>query len=416
MTVLTRRAALRALAGSTGLAAFGGPAFAAETFDINVGALYPMSGPNAAIGENANNALRSALEIVEGDYDLDLPLARADHLPGIPGARLKYLLSDHKGDPATARAAAARLITENKVIALIGCGDEKIAEVLTEVCDKSGVAFIDTDSNAQSLRQRPSQFSFRFATDEAIRAATLFDFFDHLRQDAKADVRSIALLHDKEPDDIRAAQMLRAAAMGRKTAITAEAPHLRGRADQSRTAAEKLRQEVDAIILIGSAHDSMELAALVADAAKGAPLICYPASTLDRVIGQAPESGQGLFFMKGFARDIRDNDPNIAAINTLDRSFGHRDLDELAALQFTGFLTLAFAINEARNASPAKIAQRLGAVDQAGNRTIMPWERLIFDGKGQNTGAGVVLSQRQGDRLATVFPGKLATAIAHWKA
>ena len=88
-------------------------ALALKTEEL-AGELGPLPPMKIHCAQLVEGALRSALEIVVGDYDLDLPLARADNLPGLPGARLKYQLSDHKGDPATARAPAVTLNTETK--------------------------------------------------------------------------------------------------------------------------------------------------------------------------------------------------------------------------------------------------------------------------------------------------------------
>lgn len=414
MPFLNRRTALGALASTLATFGPGRLAHAATTYDIPVGALFPMSGADAEIGENANNALRAALELVDGDYDLDLPLARADHLPSMPGARLKYLLVDHKCDPATARAEAEKLITAGKVVALIGSGNEQVSEVLSEVCDKAGIAFVDTDSTSMALRARASRSSFRIAADEASRARLLFDFFDKMRADRKADIRSVALFHDKEPEDMRAAQLLRTFAADRKVAIVQEAPHARGTPGVAIANFQGLRSRVDALLFIGGSRDSSQLAASMLGHGNVTPVVCYPATMLDRVAGSAEDAGQGVFFMHGIARDCRMNEANIAAINTLYRSFAHKDLDELSALQFTGLLLLAFAINESRNAAPALIVQKLGLAQFPGYRTIMPWDQMAFDNMGRNNGAGVIIAQRQGEKVATVFPPRVATGVAQW--
>ena len=77
--------------------------------------------------------------------------------------------------------------------------------------------------------------------------------------------------------------------------------------------------------------------------------------------------------------------------------------------QFTAFLTLAFALNDARGTAAGPVSQRLAAARFTGDRTIMPWSQLAFAGGGNNASADVVVKQRQADRAVTVFPPKFAT-------
>jgi branched-chain amino acid transport system substrate-binding protein len=415
MTAISRRKALTsaaALAGWSGLAA---RVRAQQSIDIPVGALFPMSGPAAELGQNAEKALRTALEVVNGDYDLDLPLARADHLPNIRGGRLNLLIADHKGDPGVARVEAQRLIQSGKVVALIGAADERVTDVLSEIGDKAEIPFIDTDSSSLGLRGRPSRFTFRFAADEVVRANALFDFFEKLREDRIADVRRLTMMNDKEPDDVRAAQLLRAVAAKRGYSIADTAPLLRGNAKATAAEALRLRKESDILVVLGSTSDAEAYAALPGLGGAAAPVICIPTTITDRSRSHVSDAARGLLYINGFARDARDNDPNIAAINTLYRSFAKKDLDELTSLQFTGFLTLAFAINDSRNASPATIAQRLAAARFPGDRTIMPWDQLAFDASHQNVGARVVVAQRLDDRSSTVFPSRTPSLQIRWR-
>jgi ABC-type branched-subunit amino acid transport system substrate-binding protein len=337
-------------------------------------------------------------------------------MPNIPGGRLKLVTADHKSDPAAAVREAQRLITAEKAVGLVGAADEDVSDALAEYCEKASVPFIDADSASLASRQRQHKFTFQFAADNAARAKILFAFFDKLRDDGKADVKTIALFHDKEPQDLQAAQQLRASAADAKISIIATNPHLRGSPAKAEARVQEMRAKADAIILVGPVADAAEIAGGIARGTKGAPLIAYPSHITDRAIGPIGASAQGLFYVNGFARDARDNDPNIAAINTLYRSFAKRDLDELAALQFTAALTLAFAINDARGFAPNQIAQRLSAARFPGDRTIMPWTQLAFVGGGQNIGADVVISQRQSEKALTVFPPKFATGAAQWKA
>src|ERR1700675_3872917 len=114
---ITRR---NVLLGATAAAALAPIASRAQTSDVVIGIIYPFSGASAQQGVDAQKAYETALEIINKDYDFDLPLAKGEGLPGLGGAKIKLVFADHQSDPQKGRAEAERLITQDKVCALIG--------------------------------------------------------------------------------------------------------------------------------------------------------------------------------------------------------------------------------------------------------------------------------------------------------
>ena len=95
------------------------PAAAAD--EVRIGAIYPMTGPGAFTGAEMTDAITLAVDIINGEYDLDLPLARTEGLPDLKGAKIKVIFADHQGKPDIGQAEAERMITTEKVAALMGC-------------------------------------------------------------------------------------------------------------------------------------------------------------------------------------------------------------------------------------------------------------------------------------------------------
>ena len=61
---------------------FGRAASAAD--EVVIGVLYPLSGPVAQVGIDAVAALETAVEIINEQSDLNLPLAKGKGLPSVP--------------------------------------------------------------------------------------------------------------------------------------------------------------------------------------------------------------------------------------------------------------------------------------------------------------------------------------------
>ena len=56
----------------------------AQPKEVVIGMLYPLTGPTAQAGVDSKAAAELAVEIVNGRYDLDLPLAKTQGLPKEP--------------------------------------------------------------------------------------------------------------------------------------------------------------------------------------------------------------------------------------------------------------------------------------------------------------------------------------------
>jgi len=81
---ITRR---NVLLGATAAAALAPIASRAQTSEVVIGVIYPLSGASAQIGVDAQKSYETAAEIINKNYDFDLPLARGEGLSGLGGAR-----------------------------------------------------------------------------------------------------------------------------------------------------------------------------------------------------------------------------------------------------------------------------------------------------------------------------------------
>src|ERR1043165_8952727 len=95
-------------------------AHAVET--VKIGILWPLTGNAAAAGQASKAAAEVAAEIVNNKHPElgNLPLAATEGLPNQGGAKLELTFVDHQGNPSLAQQLATRLITQDKVDALMG--------------------------------------------------------------------------------------------------------------------------------------------------------------------------------------------------------------------------------------------------------------------------------------------------------
>ena len=161
----------------------------AQQPEVVVGALYPLSGASAQIGIDAKQAFETALDIVNNVQDLDLPLAKTAGLPGLGGAKLRLVYADHLGDPQTGRAEAERLITQDKVAAVIGCYHSAVSATASQTAERYGVPFMCADSSSPNLQRRGLKFFFRASPHDEMFSQAMFDMLDSLRKKGRPSRR-----------------------------------------------------------------------------------------------------------------------------------------------------------------------------------------------------------------------------------
>ena len=102
--------------------------------EIKIGTVFPVTGAAAVTGVELMNGIKLAAEIVNGEYpDLDLPLAKTKGLPNLGGAKIVIASGDHQSSPEKGMSEAERLITQEKVVALIGAYQSGVTATASQV-------------------------------------------------------------------------------------------------------------------------------------------------------------------------------------------------------------------------------------------------------------------------------------------
>src|SRR6201996_6110327 len=169
------------LGGTAALAAGSLPARSQES-EVRIGFTYPLSGSGAQIGVDAQKAFDVAAEIINNNYDFDLPLARGVGLPGLGGAKLRLIYADHQSDPQKGRAEAERLITQEKVCAVIGSYQSAVAVTVSQTCERYQTPFLSADNSSPSLHRRGLKYYFRASPHDEMFSTAMFDFFDAMKK------------------------------------------------------------------------------------------------------------------------------------------------------------------------------------------------------------------------------------------
>src|SRR5262245_65063837 len=193
--MLSQRGALAALGAA--LMALGSAQNAAAQQFVKIGAIYPLSGNAASAGGFSKAAIELAVDLINnGNPNLkDVPLADGKGLPGLGGAKVEVIFADNQGTPAAGQNQALRLISEEKVVALIGAYQSGITVTTSAIAERHGIPFLTAESVAANLTERGFKWFFR-TTPVAIDFARAYSAFLKEQKAAGQKVGSIALVQE----------------------------------------------------------------------------------------------------------------------------------------------------------------------------------------------------------------------------
>jgi branched-chain amino acid transport system substrate-binding protein len=390
------------------------PALSQSASEVSVGILFPLSGSGAQVGVDARHAIETALDVINNAHpDLDLPLAKGLGLPGLGGAKIKIVAADHQSDPQKGRSEAERLITQDKVSAIIGSYQSAVAATISQTTERYSVPYMAADNSAPSLTKRGLKFIFRPGAQDEMFSGAMFDFLDALKKKGQK-IETLAIFAEDTIFGTDSAGVQRKLAAERGYKVVAD---LKYRANApSLTAEVQQLKAANADVLLPSSYttDGILLVKTMGELGyKPNAILAQDAGFSEKALYDAV--GQqiiGCMTRGSFSLDLAAKRPMVGIVNEMYKKRSGKDFSDLSSREFMAMIVLAEAIDRAKSADGEKIRDALAATDIPGEKTIMPWQRVKFDETGQNTFADPVLLQWTGEKFVTIFPAQAAVAEA----
>ncbi len=389
----------------------------AQTQEVKIGALYPLSGQVAKSGEDTLNGHRLAVDIVNGQYDLPLPLAKTEGLPRLGGARIKLIASDHQGSPEIGAAEAERLISREKVAALIGAFHSSVAATSSQVAERYGVPYMTGESEATNLTERGFKWFFRTTPSSQTQAKDYFEFLNDLVRTRKANIKTIALVHE---NTLWGEEFARAAKKYLpeypQFTLVIDVSYANGTTDLTSEVQRLIAAKPDVVlhacydaeaILLGKTYK------LLGFNPQGT--LAHGAAFVSTAFRNALKDDANYFLVREhFSRDLAGSKPVLGKVADMYRQRYNKDMDGASARAFTAMMTLADAINRAGSTQPEAIRKALVETNLGPDQIIMPWPGIKFDDKGQNTLSRGIFVQTQALTPKLVWPFQGAAADLVW--
>src|SRR5579871_4456164 len=360
--MLNRRTVL--LGGTAALAASTMPAGAQSPAEIRIGFTYPLSGNAAQIGVDAQKALETAADIINKNYDFDLPLAKGEGLPGLGGAKVRLVFADHQADPQKGRAEAERLITQEKVCAVIGTYQSAVAVTVSQVCERYQIPFLSADNSSPSLHRRGLKFYFRASPHDEMFSKAMFDFFDALKKKG-TNIETLSLFHEDTIFGTDSANAQTKLASERGYKIVAD---IKYRANSPSLSAEVQQiKAANADVLMPSSYttDGILLVKTMGELGyKPLAIVAQDAGFSEKALYDAVgDKLEGVISRGTFSLDLAAKRPMVGKINDMFKAKSGKDLNDYSSRQFMALILMADAINRAKSTDGEKIRDALAATD-----------------------------------------------------
>ena len=157
----------------------------AEAKDVVIALCIPLSGASADAGRMAQDGAELAVNYIN------------EHggVAALGGAQLKLSVYDTTSDADQAKNVVERAITEDGVVAVIGCGTSALTLPSIPACEKAQIPLV-TYSNSADLTNQGYQYIFSVSPTAVNVGSATPEFLSYLNNDAGYSFKKVAIIHE----------------------------------------------------------------------------------------------------------------------------------------------------------------------------------------------------------------------------
>jgi branched-chain amino acid transport system substrate-binding protein len=385
MKSASTRVALGLLAaGFAGLPAI---AHAADT--VKVGVVQSLSGPTAVSGNASLQGARLAVEAIN----------EAGGIKALGGAKLELIPVDAP-TPNTAGTVTQRLISQNKVSAVIGAYFSGTTLAVSEVTERAGVPLI-TFSFADQITGRGYKNVFQVSPKGSVLGAAQFNYAIDILKEAGKSAEKVAILYEDTAYGASLAQGFRNAAAARGVKIVLDEGYPIGITDATPLISKLRGADADLVFPVSSAlNDSLQVVRSMRQQRVMTPVVGGSAGYV------IPEFGEGLGAnAEGILSIATANADQVPDVSSAYKKKYGKFMTHEAMINYASVGVLAKALETAASAKPSDVRDALAKTSLCDAYTkLVPSGCVKFDDSGLNASAHPIMVQWRGNELVTVYP------------
>ena len=383
---------------------------------IKIGAVYPLTGNLASTGLDCKRGVELAVEIINGKYDLNLPLARTEGIPGLGGARLEVVWADTKGEPKNGQAEAERVITQDQVVGVIGAYQSSVTKTASQATERLKVPYVCSDSSSPTLTERGLRYFFRVSPHDGIFAHDQFSFLKDLEAKKKQKVQTLGVLYENTEfgSNVGKEELKYAQEYGYK--VAADISYTNNATDVTSEVGRLIKASPDVLLHASYITDAILFTKTFKEMGFNPKGMLTMAGYIEP--GYLPAikaDGNFIIVRSTFALDLAKKKPLVGQVADLFKKKFGIEMSENAARSFMAPFVFAEAISRAKSTEAEAVVKALQGTNIPGDQVIYPWKGIQFDPKTQqNVHATGTLVQIQDQQYVTVWPFESAAKDVIW--
>lgn len=345
--------ALAAIAAAAAALAFGGAHAQAvqgvTDTEILLGTHQDLSGPAASFGGPMRDGLMLAVEEINA-------------AGGIHGRKIRLLVEDSGYDPKRAALVTQKLVTQDKVFAMISTLGSPTSLASMPIALDRGVPMLFSSGAAESsyLPYHPLKFGLLAPGGPQARAAVRYAI-------EKLGRKRFGLLYQDDESGIGVAHAVEAQLKAHGMSLAEKTSYKRGEIDFSAPVARLKAAKVDVVMLATVVRETAAVAIEAKKQGLGADLIAPTGSINPATLKLGGEALEGMYVTTQWVPiAAQERTPALNAVLDRFRSRFGRDAEDGVNLTYTAMMLFA---EGARNAGPTLTAQTL----QHGLEKIKDW-------------------------------------------
>jgi branched-chain amino acid transport system substrate-binding protein len=294
---------------------------------------------------------------------------------------------------------------------MFGAYYSSVTGAASQVSERAGIPWVNGESTSPKLTTRGFKYFFRVTPHDGEFTQLMFEFMNDFNKKNSNKLKTLGIIHEDTlwGSDSGGTQDKMAKEQGYDVI---EKISYKAKTTTLSSEVQRLKAKNPDVLLPSSYTADAYLFLNTAKELDYNPklLVAQNAGYTDpKFIDTMGSKAEGVITRSPFNTDLAKTIPMIGTVNDLFKTHsGGRDLSDVPARAFTGFMALANAINNAGSTDPEKIRQALVNLDMSSESLIVPYRGIKFGADGQNEKTRGILMQVQNGKYCTVYPFELA--------
>jgi branched-chain amino acid transport system substrate-binding protein len=373
---------------------FGSGAFGAEKLEL--GALYPISGGLALLGEESWRGAEIA-RLVRNEAG------------GVAGKEIVFIKGD-ASTPSAARSEAERLVEQKKVPAILGTYSSSRCMAASEVTARKGIPYFELGAIANAITTRGYKTMWRTNPTAAdfskAQVGFITDWYAPKLGKKPAEMR-VSIAHEDSDYGTSVADSFSNLAKAAGIQVVSVEPYAANTNDLSSVIFRLRKADPDIVVAVSYANDAILLARQAYELKLKAPLMGTGGGhSIQSFADALGKEADGVLNVDFTQYEVNEQfTPGLKEFLALyKKTFNEEPRSGHSLANFMG-ANVVFDIIEKTGGSldPEKIREAAMAVDIAPGNTPTGWG-VKFEENGQNVMATPLVTQWRDGKLVTVWP------------